>query len=54
MSVDGFEQIMTTPSTQPACGAFSTQYACMCDFHGLPYRAEVAWVSDTFIKAIIT
>ncbi|XP_073997427.1 capping protein regulator and myosin 1 linker 1 leucine rich repeat protein isoform X2 [Rhodnius prolixus] len=47
MSVDGFEQIMTTPSTQPACGAFSTQYACMCDFHGLPYRAEVAWDVDT-------
>lgn len=29
----------------PCCG-FSTQYACMCDFHGLPYRDEVAWVSE--------
>ncbi|KAF4525096.1 hypothetical protein B566_EDAN014292 [Ephemera danica] len=25
------------------CGGFSTQYAAMCDFHGLPYREEVAW-----------
>lgn len=29
------------------CGGFSTQYACMCDFHGLPYREEVAWDVDT-------
>ena len=27
------------------CGGFSTQYAAMCDYHGLPYREEVAWVS---------
>lgn len=26
------------------CGGFSTQYAWMCDLHGLPYREEVAWV----------
>lgn len=26
------------------CGGFSTQYACMCDYHTLPYREEVAWV----------
>ncbi|CAG7677499.1 unnamed protein product [Allacma fusca] len=25
------------------CGGFSTQYAWMCDLHGLPYREEVAW-----------
>jgi len=31
----------------PCCG-FSTQYACMCDFHGLPYRDEVAWVGSIF------
>ncbi|XP_059488573.1 F-actin-uncapping protein LRRC16A isoform X2 [Neocloeon triangulifer] len=30
----------------PCCG-FSTQYACMCDYHGLPYRDEVAWDIDT-------
>ncbi|XP_064467411.1 F-actin-uncapping protein LRRC16A-like isoform X2 [Ornithodoros turicata] len=29
------------------CGNFSTQYACMCDFHGLPYRDDVAWDVDT-------
>ncbi len=29
------------------CGGFSTQYACMCDYHALPYREEVAWVSFT-------
>ncbi|XP_026273496.1 F-actin-uncapping protein LRRC16A isoform X3 [Frankliniella occidentalis] len=29
------------------CGGFSTQYACMCDFHGMPYRDEVAWDVDT-------
>jgi len=27
------------------CGAFSTQYAWMCDLLGLPYREEVAWAS---------
>lgn len=26
------------------CGGFSTQYACMCDLHAVPYRDEVAWV----------
>ncbi|KAL0270608.1 UNVERIFIED_CONTAM: hypothetical protein PYX00_007960 [Menopon gallinae] len=30
-----------------ACGGFSTQYACMCDYHGVPYRDEVAWDVDT-------
>ncbi|XP_037068179.1 F-actin-uncapping protein LRRC16A-like isoform X2 [Pollicipes pollicipes] len=29
------------------CGGFSTQYACMCDYHNLPYREEVAWDVDT-------
>lgn len=29
------------------CGGFSTQYACMCDYHGVPYREEVAWDVDT-------
>ncbi|KAF0314713.1 F-actin-uncapping protein LRRC16A [Amphibalanus amphitrite] len=29
------------------CGGFSTQYACMCDYHNLPYRDEVAWDVDT-------
>ncbi|KAK7492243.1 hypothetical protein BaRGS_00016540, partial [Batillaria attramentaria] len=29
------------------CGGFTTQYACMCDYHSLPYREEVAWDVDT-------
>ncbi|XP_071451973.1 F-actin-uncapping protein LRRC16A isoform X2 [Hetaerina americana] len=29
------------------CGGFSTQYACMCDYHNMPYRDEVAWDVDT-------
>ncbi|XP_065226463.1 F-actin-uncapping protein LRRC16A isoform X2 [Planococcus citri] len=32
------------------CGGFSTQYACMCDYHGLPYREEVAWDVDTIYQ----
>lgn len=32
-----------TRHTRP-CGGFSTQYACMCDLYGLPYREEVTWV----------
>lgn len=47
VSVDGFEQIIPDPPPQPPCGAFSTQYACMCDYHGLPYREEVSWDVDT-------
>ncbi|XP_014248202.1 F-actin-uncapping protein LRRC16A isoform X2 [Cimex lectularius] len=47
VSVDGFEQIMNTSPNQLPCGAFSTQYACMCDYHNLPYRDEVAWDVDT-------
>ena len=31
------------------CGGFTTQYACMCDYHSLPFRDEVAWVSVTLI-----
>lgn len=29
------------------CGGFSTQYACMCDYHAMPYREEVSWDVDT-------
>uniref|UniRef100_W8AJ71 Leucine-rich repeat-containing protein 16A n=1 Tax=Ceratitis capitata TaxID=7213 RepID=W8AJ71_CERCA len=37
----------TDPRSVGPCGGFSTQYACMCDFHGVPYREEVAWDIDT-------
>ncbi|XP_048577148.1 F-actin-uncapping protein LRRC16A isoform X2 [Nematostella vectensis] len=29
------------------CGGFSRVYACMCDYHGVPYLEEVAWDVDT-------
>ncbi|KAJ6641624.1 F-actin-uncapping protein LRRC16A [Pseudolycoriella hygida] len=35
------------PRNVGPCGGFSTQYACMCDYHGVPYREEVAWDIDT-------
>ncbi|KAG1660765.1 F-actin-uncapping protein LRRC16A [Nymphon striatum] len=38
--------ILESKDTGP-CGGYSSQYACMCDFHGLPYREEVAWDVDT-------
>lgn len=30
---------------QAPCGGFTMMYQCMCDYHGLPFRDEVAWVS---------
>ncbi|XP_055315932.1 F-actin-uncapping protein LRRC16A isoform X4 [Sitodiplosis mosellana] len=35
------------PRNVGPCGGFSRQYACMCDFHGITYRDEVAWDIDT-------
>lgn len=29
------------PRNVGPCGGFSTQYACMCDYHGVPYRFVV-------------
>lgn len=43
-----FERHKSQEIKEPGpCGGFSLQYACMCDFHGLPYRDEVAWDVDT-------
>lgn len=36
------------------CGGFSTQYACMCDYHNMPYREEVAWDVDNIYVALNT
>lgn len=36
------------------CGGFSTQYACMCDYHNMPYRDEVAWDVDNIYVALNT
>ncbi|XP_055620495.1 F-actin-uncapping protein LRRC16A isoform X3 [Toxorhynchites rutilus septentrionalis] len=35
------------PRNVGPCGGFSIQYACMCDFHAVQYREEVAWDIDT-------
>lgn len=37
----------TDPRNVGPCGGFSAQYRCMCDFHSVPYREEVAWDIDT-------
>ncbi|XP_070576059.1 F-actin-uncapping protein LRRC16A-like isoform X1 [Ptychodera flava] len=36
-----------TITDQGPCGGFSNMYACMCDYHQLPYREEIAWDVDT-------
>ncbi|XP_019870285.2 F-actin-uncapping protein LRRC16A isoform X1 [Aethina tumida] len=36
------------------CGGFSTQYACMCDFHSMTYREEVAWDVDNIYVSLNT
>lgn len=36
------------------CGGFSTQYACMCDYHNMPYREEVAWDVDNIYFSLNT
>ncbi|KFM62821.1 Leucine-rich repeat-containing protein 16A, partial [Stegodyphus mimosarum] len=41
-----YNHALETKDTGP-CGGYSTQYACMCDYHSLPYREEVAWDVDT-------
>lgn len=37
----------TDPRNVGPCGGFSAQYRCMSDYHGVPYREEVAWDIDT-------
>ncbi|XP_018333810.1 F-actin-uncapping protein LRRC16A [Agrilus planipennis] len=34
------------------CGGFSTQYACMCDYHNMTYRDEVAWDIDNILVCL--
>ncbi|XP_076658533.1 capping protein regulator and myosin 1 linker 1 leucine rich repeat protein [Halictus rubicundus] len=48
-SIRGSELARSTEATRHTgpCGGFSTQYACMCDLHGVLYRDEVAWDVDT-------
>lgn len=53
-SIRGSELARSTEATRHTgpCGGFSTQYACMCDLHGVPYREEVAWVRFNDIARI--
>lgn len=48
-SIRGSDLARSTEATRHTgpCGGFSTQYACMCDLHAVPYRDEVAWDVDT-------
>lgn len=48
-TIRGSDLARSTEATRHTgpCGGFSTQYACMCDLHGVPYREEVAWVRLT-------
>ncbi|XP_014216168.1 F-actin-uncapping protein LRRC16A isoform X2 [Copidosoma floridanum] len=48
-SIRGSDLARSTEATRHTgpCGGFSTQYACMCDLHNVPYREEVAWDVDT-------
>ncbi|XP_051163471.1 F-actin-uncapping protein LRRC16A isoform X3 [Leptopilina boulardi] len=48
-SIRGSDLARSTEATRHTgpCGGFSTQYACMCDLHAVPYREEVAWDVDT-------
>ena len=43
--VNSIEQKETGP-----CGGFTLMYDCMCEYHELPYRDEVAWVSDIILS----
>ncbi|XP_063699418.1 F-actin-uncapping protein LRRC16A isoform X2 [Culicoides brevitarsis] len=47
ISIFSDELRTTDPKTVGPCGGFSQQYACLCDYHGVPYREEVAWDIDT-------
>jgi len=39
------EEVKVRDSTSP-CGSFTFAYHCMCDYHGVPFSEEIAWVSD--------
>uniref|UniRef100_A0A336K1P9 CSON012992 protein n=1 Tax=Culicoides sonorensis TaxID=179676 RepID=A0A336K1P9_CULSO len=47
ISIFSDELRTTDPKTVGPCGGFSQQYACLCDYYGVPYREEVSWDIDT-------
>ena len=42
--------MMRSPKEAGPCGGFTPAYACMCDYHGVPFMDDVAWVCDSIIK----
>ena len=43
---DRLEDVRSRDATSP-CGSFTFAYHCMCDYHGVTFSEEVAWVSCT-------
>jgi len=41
---DRLEEVHSRDATGP-CGSFTFAYHCMCDYHGVTFSEEVAWVS---------
>jgi hypothetical protein len=37
-----------------ACGGFSAVYKAMCDYHGLAFMEEVAWVGSFVLHSLDT
>ena len=35
----------TESSTSGPCGGFTAAYRCACDYHGIQFIDEIAWVS---------
>ena len=42
------EEVKVRDSTSP-CGSFTFAYHCMCDYHGVPFSEEIAWVSTCHV-----
>lgn len=42
--IERLEEVQARDSMS-SCGCFTYAYHCMCDYHGVPFFEEVAWVS---------
>ena len=40
---DRLEEVQNRDAASP-CGSFTFAYHCMCDYYGVPFSEEVAWV----------
>ena len=43
---DRLEEVRNRDAASP-CGSFTFAYHCMCDYYGVPFSEEVAWVRTT-------